>query len=94
VNSQKCDGEACLLAWLLESDPDDLQQAMARGEILQEGSDGETAVAPLVNTVRRPVVKAKEDHKLLFCREISQDGFEDQLLILKILERFAEHLAI
>lgn len=94
MNSQKCEGEACLLAWLLESDPEDLQQAIAREEILQEGSNGETAVTPLVNSVRRPVVKAKEDHKLLFCREISHDGFEDQLLISKILERFADHLAI
>lgn len=94
MNSQKCDGEACLLAWLLESDPDDLQQAIAREEILQEGSNEETAATPLVNTVRRPVVKAKEDHKLLFCHEVSQDGFEDQLVILKILERFADHLAI
>ncbi|MFW9914177.1 MAG: hypothetical protein ACFFGZ_01080 [Candidatus Thorarchaeota archaeon] len=94
MNSQKCEGEACLLAWLLESDPDDLEQAIAREEILQEGPNGETAATPLINTVRRPVVKAKEDHKLLFCRAISDDGFDDQLLILKILERFAEHLAI
>jgi hypothetical protein len=72
-----------VFAWLLESDPDNLQQALAREIVLKKDS----------STDQHSSSKIKEDYRLLLRNENGHDEFEHQLLVSRLLERFSEHLA-
>ncbi len=83
MTDQKCEGEACMFAWIVESDPDNLQQALAREIVLKKDS----------STDQHSFSKIKEDYRLLLRNADNYDEFEHQLLVSRLLERFAEHLA-
>lgn len=72
-----------MFAWLLESDPDNLQQALAREIALSKDS----------STDQLSSSKIKEDYRFLLRNEDGYDEFEHQLLVSRLLERFSEHLA-
>lgn len=80
---QKCEGDACIFAWIVESDPDSLQQALAREIVLKKDSSTELHSSS----------KIKEDYRLLLRKEDEHDEFEHRLLVSRLLEKFAAHLA-
>ena len=50
MSPSKCTGRACLFAWLAESDPADLQQAMMRDRVLQRTSSEDMPHSNLIKS--------------------------------------------